>query len=84
MNRKLTPVVPLLAIAFAACSDDTLVGPANGSHRHDTTVVVPTLLVQMRDPEDKPTANLHESRGQGMMLRGYDPTALPPEAQRSM
>jgi hypothetical protein len=26
----------------------------------------------------------HESRGQGMMLRGYDPTALPPEAQRSM
>ena len=44
-----------------------------------------TLLVQMRDPEDKPTVNTHESRGQGMMLRGYDPTALPPEAkQRSM
>jgi ectoine hydroxylase-related dioxygenase (phytanoyl-CoA dioxygenase family) len=44
-----------------------------------------TLLVQMRDPEDKPTVNIHESRGQGMMLRGYDPTALPPEAkQRSM
>lgn len=44
-----------------------------------------TLLVQMRDPEDKPTMNTHQSRGQGMMLRGYDPTALPPEAQqRSM
>ena len=43
-----------------------------------------TLLVQMRDPEDKPTVNTHESRGQGMMLRGYDPTALPPEAKRSM
>ena len=44
-----------------------------------------TLLVQMRDPEDKPTVNIHESRGQGMMLRGYDPTALPPESQpRSM
>jgi ectoine hydroxylase-related dioxygenase (phytanoyl-CoA dioxygenase family) len=44
-----------------------------------------TLLVQMRDPEDKPIVNTHESRGQGMMLRGYDPTALPPEAQqRSM
>jgi ectoine hydroxylase-related dioxygenase (phytanoyl-CoA dioxygenase family) len=43
-----------------------------------------TLLVQMRDPEDKPTMKTHESRGQGMMLRGYDPTALPPEAQRSM
>ncbi len=43
-----------------------------------------TLLVQLRDPEDKPTVNTHESRGQGMMLRGYDPTALPPEATRSM
>ena len=43
-----------------------------------------TLLVQMRDPEDKPTVDTHQSRGQGMMLRGYDPTALPPEAQRSM
>jgi hypothetical protein len=44
-----------------------------------------TLLVQMRDPEDPPTVKTHESRGQGMMLRGYDPTALPPEAQpRSM
>lgn len=43
-----------------------------------------TLLVQMRDPEDKPTMDMHASRGQGMMLRGYDPTALPPEAQRSM
>jgi phytanoyl-CoA hydroxylase len=40
--------------------------------------------VQMRDPEDKPTVKTHESRGQGMMLRGHDPTALPPEAQRSV
>ena len=43
-----------------------------------------TLLVQMRDPEDQPVVNMHESRGQGMMLRGYDPTALPPEAKGSM
>ena len=43
-----------------------------------------TLLVQMLDPEDKPTVDTDASRGQGMMLRGYDPTALPPEAQRSM
>lgn len=43
-----------------------------------------TLLVQLRDPEDKPTVDSHASRGQGMMLRGYDPTALPPEAQRAM
>lgn len=43
-----------------------------------------TLLVQLRDPEDKPTVDTHASRGQGMMLRGYDPRGLPPEAQRSM
>lgn len=32
-----------------------------------------TLLVQMRDPSDPPTVKTHESRGQGMMLRGIDP-----------
>jgi ectoine hydroxylase-related dioxygenase (phytanoyl-CoA dioxygenase family) len=36
-----------------------------------------TLLVQMRDPEDPPTIKTHESRGQGMMLRGVDPLSLP-------
>lgn len=36
-----------------------------------------TLLIQMRDPEDPPTVHTHESRGQGMMLRGIDPTAKP-------
>ncbi|HZO89633.1 MAG TPA: phytanoyl-CoA dioxygenase family protein [Chthonomonadaceae bacterium] len=36
-----------------------------------------TLLVQMRDPEDPPTIKTHESRGQGMMLRGIDPLAIP-------
>lgn len=34
-----------------------------------------TLLVQMRDPTDRPTVLTHLSRGQGMMLRGVDPTA---------
>lgn len=33
-----------------------------------------TLLVQMRDPMDPPTIRTHESRGQGMMLRGFDPS----------
>ena len=28
----------------------------------------------MRDPADPPTIRTHESRGQGMMLRGIDPT----------
>lgn len=32
-----------------------------------------TLLVQMRDPSDPPTLKTHESRGQGMILRGIDP-----------
>jgi ectoine hydroxylase-related dioxygenase (phytanoyl-CoA dioxygenase family) len=36
-----------------------------------------TLLIQMRDPEDPPTVKTHESRGQGMMLRGIDPLSEP-------
>lgn len=32
-----------------------------------------TILIQMRDPADPPTEKVHESRGQGMMLRGIDP-----------
>ncbi len=35
-----------------------------------------TLLVQMRDPEDLPVEEVHQSRGQGMMLRGINPLAL--------
>ncbi len=48
----------------------------NVSHEPRTT-----LLVQMRDPTDPPTELVHLSRGQGMMLRGIDPsagTATPP------
>ncbi len=33
-----------------------------------------TLLVQMRDPMDPPVKLTHLSRGQGMMLRGVDPS----------
>jgi phytanoyl-CoA hydroxylase len=33
-----------------------------------------TLLIQFRDPEDRPADDVHHSRGQGMMLRGVDPT----------
>lgn len=33
-----------------------------------------TLLVQMRDPADPPLIRTHESRGQGMMLCGTDPS----------
>lgn len=34
-----------------------------------------TLLIQMRDPEDRPLTQGHASRGQGMMLAGTDPSA---------
>lgn len=34
-----------------------------------------TLLIQYRDPTDVPAVETHLSRGQGMMLRGFDPTA---------
>jgi len=34
-----------------------------------------TWLVQVRDPEDEPISEQHQSRGQGMMLAGVDPRA---------
>lgn len=36
-----------------------------------------TVLVQLRDPEDLPSLKVHESRGQGMMLRGINPLVAP-------
>jgi phytanoyl-CoA hydroxylase len=33
-----------------------------------------TVLVQMRDPLDPPSIRTHESKGQGMMLAGCDPS----------
>lgn len=36
-----------------------------------------TLLVQFRDPADRPLDDQHKSRGQGMMLRGIDPNPVP-------
>jgi ectoine hydroxylase-related dioxygenase (phytanoyl-CoA dioxygenase family) len=36
-----------------------------------------TVLIQMRDPTDPPTVQTHESRGQGMLLRGIDPLGVP-------
>ncbi|NNM76490.1 phytanoyl-CoA dioxygenase family protein [Sphingomonas sp. ID1715] len=32
-----------------------------------------TWLIQVRDPEDEPISEQHQSRGQGMMLAGIDP-----------
>ena len=39
-----------------------------------------TVLVQMRDPTDPPTVRTHESRGQGMMLAGIDPSCCTTKA----
>ena len=46
----------------------------HGSGINESNEERTTLLVQMRDPSDPPTIRTHESRGQGMMLRGIDPT----------
>lgn len=47
----------------------------HGSGVNRTQEARTTLLVQMRDPTDHPTQAVHLSRGQGLMLRGIDPTA---------
>ncbi|MFO7169444.1 MAG: phytanoyl-CoA dioxygenase family protein [Chloroflexota bacterium] len=47
----------------------------HGSGINTSSEARTTLLVQMRDPTDAPTKRVHESRGQGMMLRGIDPLA---------
>ena len=46
----------------------------HGSGVNTSSEARTTLLVQMRDPIDHPTVDTHRSRGQGMMLRGIDPS----------
>jgi ectoine hydroxylase-related dioxygenase (phytanoyl-CoA dioxygenase family) len=46
----------------------------HGSGINTSSEARTTLLVQMRDPADPPSVKTHESRGQGMILRGIDPT----------
>lgn len=49
----------------------------HGSGINRSDEVRTTWLVQFRDPEDRPTTDRHTgSRGQGMMLRGIDPTPI--------
>jgi ectoine hydroxylase-related dioxygenase (phytanoyl-CoA dioxygenase family) len=45
----------------------------HGSGVNTSSEARTTILVQMRDPADPPTNEAHQSRGQGMMLRGIDP-----------
>lgn len=46
----------------------------HGSGINSSNEARTTVLVQMRDPTDPPTIRAHESRGQGMMLAGIDPS----------
>lgn len=38
-----------------------------------------TILIQMRDPTDRPVGDMHRSHAQGLMLRGMDPMEHGPE-----
>ena len=51
----------------------------HGSDVNTSNEARTTLLVQMRDPSDPPTVKTHESRGQGVILRGIDPLETQPE-----
>jgi phytanoyl-CoA hydroxylase len=46
---------------------------AHGSGVNTSNEERTTLLVQMRDPQDPPSKDVHRSKGQGMMLRGINP-----------
>ncbi|MGI8429833.1 MAG: phytanoyl-CoA dioxygenase family protein [Solirubrobacteraceae bacterium] len=49
----------------------------HGSGINTSSEARTTLLIQVRDPTDPPSVKTHESRGQGMMLRGIDPLSIP-------
>jgi phytanoyl-CoA hydroxylase len=55
----------------------------HGSGVNESKEARTTVLIQMRDPADPPSIALHESRGQGMMLAGLDPTCCRTKARRS-
>jgi phytanoyl-CoA hydroxylase len=46
----------------------------HGSGLNTSNEARTTMLLQMRDPTDPPSIRTHESRGQGMMLAGIDPS----------
>jgi len=55
----------------------------HGSGVNTSTQARTTMLVQVRDPLDKPLVAAHQSAGQGMMLAGIDPQcSIVPEWER--
>ena len=55
----------------------------HGSGVNTSSEARTTVLIQMRDPTDPPTVRTHESRGQGMMLAGIDPSCCTTKAPDS-
>lgn len=68
---RLEDATPVPAKAGDAIFMSYLLVHGSGVNRSDEPRT--TVLVQMRDPEDRPLAEKHGSRGQGMMLAGVDP-----------
>ncbi len=59
----------------------------HGSGINSSAFTRKTVLVQVRDPEDKPTIEAHRSHAQGLMLRGIDPLSevvLPKSAEGAL
>lgn len=56
----------------------------HGSGINESSEARTTLLIQMRDPADPPTLDVHVSRGQGQMLRGVDPLSVEGRAKTSV
>jgi phytanoyl-CoA hydroxylase len=63
---------PIPAKAGDAIFMSYLLVHGSGVNRSDEART--TILVQMRDPADRPLVEKHGSRGQGMMLAGVDPS----------
>jgi ectoine hydroxylase-related dioxygenase (phytanoyl-CoA dioxygenase family) len=67
----LDQALPVPALAGDAIFMSYLLVHGSGVNRSNAPRT--TLLVQMRDPEDRPLTESHSSRGQGMMLAGVNP-----------
>ncbi len=68
----LDSAIPIEAEAGDVLIFSYLMVHGSGVNRSDEART--TLLVQMRAPDDPPLNDAHQSRGQGMMLRGIDPS----------
>jgi ectoine hydroxylase-related dioxygenase (phytanoyl-CoA dioxygenase family) len=70
------------AVACPAAAGDVLFFSyltIHGSGVNTSAEARTTILVQMRDPEDRPLTGSSE-RGQGMLVRGFNPAAHPRDA----